>query len=171
MSQVLYSRIRQKYLSGDYRDLFGTIMSVADEIGLDAALAHLEWCVTEKRLAWLDDNLASLARTGNRLHDAYRAFYESYLGIAPPADGEIVAQTADRIVTRWWNVCPVLDVCAELGLDTRDVCRKAYEKPVQAFLSRLHPGLRFRRDYDRIRPHAPYCEETIMLQPESGDKG
>ena len=51
-----------------------------------------------------------------------------------------------------------------LGLDTRQVCRKAYHLPVQKFLSRVHPRLRFERNYEVLRPYAPYCEEIIILE-------
>jgi tRNA(adenine34) deaminase len=36
------------------------------------------------------------------------------------------------------------------------------ERPVQTFLSRLDPRLRFVRDYSAIRPHAGYCREQIV---------
>ena len=50
-----------------------------------------------------------------------------------------------------------------LGLDTRYVCKKVYEAPTQTFMKRIHPKLRFSRNYDAIRPHSDYCEETIEL--------
>jgi hypothetical protein len=65
---------------------------------------------------------------------------------------------------RWWNACPTLDACTKLGLDTREVCRKAYQCPVQEFLKRIHPKLRFDRNYEHIRPYAAYCEEIITLE-------
>lgn len=164
MSDEHHDLVKQKYLSRDFGDLFRTILSAAGEIGLDAALQHLECCVTEKRVSWLDANLATMVRTGDPLYDGYRIFYEVYLGVSPPQDGEIAELTDEKLVSRWWNACPVLEVCAEVGLDTRLVCRKAYEKPVQAFLSRIHPRLRFSRNYDCIRPYTSYCEEIISLE-------
>ena len=38
--------------------MLGTVLSVADDLGLGRALAYLEQCVIEKRLAWLDEELA-----------------------------------------------------------------------------------------------------------------
>jgi tRNA(Arg) A34 adenosine deaminase TadA len=55
-----------------------------------------------------------------------------------------------------------LEACSQLGLDTRTVCRSAYEKSVQVLLPRLDPHLRFVRDYSVIRPHAPHCRESIV---------
>jgi len=42
------------------------------------------------------------------------------------------------------------------------VCRAAYEKSTQAFLSQLDPQLRFLRSYAEIRPCAPHCLERIV---------
>lgn len=160
-----YQRIKQQYENsrGDSTELFQTILSVAGEIGLDNALAFLEQCVIEKRLSWLDKNLESLDKMANPVLDGYRLFYESYLGISAPEDGEIVEQTERKIVTRWWNHCPTLEACQKLGLDTREICRKVYHKPVQVFLSKIDPRLRFERNYDALRPHTAYCEEIITL--------
>lgn len=159
------SRIQTQYENskGDSTQLFQTIRAVADKIGWDEALACLEECVTQKRLLWLADHLTDLAETENPVLAGYRWFYEVYLGISVPADGEIVEQTGQRMVLRWWNHCPTLEACRKLGLDTRQVCRKAYQKPVQAFLSKIHPGLKFERNYETIRPYGDYCEEIITL--------
>lgn len=158
-------RIRDEYRrTGGTTGLFRTVLSVADEIGLDAALRTLEECVEEKRLEWLDTHLATLERSGDPLTDGYRIFYEDYLGISTPKDGEEVEATESKLVIRWSNACPALEACQELGLDTREICKKVYHRPVQAFLSRIDPRLRFDRDYDSLRPHGPYCEETISVE-------
>jgi hypothetical protein len=161
-----YRRIRQAYENakrGDSAHLLGTVLSAADDVGLDRALAYLERCVIEKRLAWLDENLERLEQTQAPVLNGYRLFYESYLGLSTPKDGEIVEHTDKKMVTRWWNRCSTLEACRELGLDTREICRKAYHGPVQAFLSKVHPKLRFERNYLALRPHAAYCEEIIIL--------
>jgi hypothetical protein len=147
----------------DSSDLFRTVLSIAEESSLDVALACLERCVIDKRSAWLEQNLPVLKRSGNAIDDAFTAFYEGYLGISLPDDGEIVERAPTRLVSRWWNPCPTLDACQKFGLDTREVCRKAYDQPVQVFLSRIDPRLRFERNYDALRPHTPYCEEMITL--------
>jgi len=162
-----YHLIKAEYentRSGDSTQLLRTILAVADDIGLEGALARLESCVVEKRLAWLDGNLERLSDPGAPVADGYRLFFEIYLGLSPPGDGVIVEQTERKIVTRWWNRCSTLDACLELGLDTREICKKAYHQPVQEFLSRVHPKLRFERNYEALRPYAPYCEEIIILE-------
>lgn len=164
--QSNYQNIKSEYThsQGDFTDLFSEILRVADKTGLDQALAILEKCVIEKRLAWLKTNLGEADQTDNPVMDGYRLFYENYLGVSVPDDGEIVECSRKRIVTRWWNACPTLDVCEKLGLDTREICKKAYHKPVGEFLKGIHPKLRFERNYDCIRPYAAFCEEIIYLE-------
>ncbi len=160
-----YRMVKAKYdgPGADYSELWQTILSIAGEASLEAALACLERCVLDKRTAWLDSNLARLGHTADPLADAYRIFYQEYLGLSAPDDGEIAERGPRRLVSRWWNRCPTLEACQELGLDTRVVCKRAYHKPVQVFLSRIDPRLRFERNYDALRPHTPYCEEMLTL--------
>jgi tRNA(adenine34) deaminase len=166
MDDEYYALVKAKYESKgeDHSDLFQTVLDVAQEASLDVALECLEQCAVEKRTAWLDENLPGLERTDDPIDDAYRIFYEVYLGLSAPRDGEVVERASGRMVTRWWNPCPTLDACQKLGLDTREVCQKAYHRPVQVFFSRIHPGLRFERNYEALRPHTPYCEEIITLE-------
>jgi len=166
MDEHYHQLINDRYRSSrsDSTELFQTVLSVADSIGADRAWACLEQCVIEKRLAWLDQHLAGMERTGKPLADAYHIFYEVYLGISAPQDGEVAEATDKELVTRWWNRCPTLEACRTLGLDTRDICRRAYHRPVQVFLARIDPRLRFDRDYRTLRPYGLSCEETITLE-------
>lgn len=161
-----YQRIKEQYQSqqGDSTGLFQEIVAASHEIGMDQALAYLEQCVVEKRLAWLRANRKESIDERDLLAEGYRWFYEKYLRVFAPQDGEIVEQSKTRMVMRWWNPCPTLEACTRLGLDTREVCKKAYERPVQEFLKSIHPKLRFERDYLNIRPQAAYCEEIITLE-------
>ena len=149
--------------NGDLTELFKVLLQVADEIGLDLALKHLESCVIKERMSWLRNNLEPLGPSENIIDRAYRTFYEKYLGLSIPRDGEIVKKSENMIVMRWWNECPALAACERFHLDTRVVCRKTYHRPVEVFLAGIDPRLRFERDYDSIRPYSPYCEETIFL--------
>ena len=87
----------------DFSGLFQTILALADEIGLEKALGYWERCVIEKRLGWLDERLDKIERTGDAVEDGYRIFYERYLGISLPKDGEVVDKTDKKMVMRWWN--------------------------------------------------------------------
>ena len=48
-----------------------------------------------------------------------------------------------------------VDKCAEI---------LKLEPTVTEMLKKINPGLRFERSYAAIRPYAPYCEETILLE-------
>ncbi|MCJ7646229.1 hypothetical protein MUO65_04935 [bacterium] len=41
---------KYQYKESDFNGLFETVLSIADEIGLERALGYLERCVIEKRL-------------------------------------------------------------------------------------------------------------------------
>ena len=157
-------KIQYENSHGDSTELFQEILRISEEIGLDKALSILECCVTEKRLAWAKVHLGEMEKTENPVLDGYRWFYEKYLGVSIPEDGEIVELSDRRIVSRWWNPCPTLEACKKFGLDTRVICKQAYHQPVQAFLVQLHPGLRFGRNYGCLRPYTAYCEEIIFLE-------
>lgn len=161
-----FQRIKQQYenLQGDSTELFREIAAASQEIGIDKALAYLEQCVIEKRFAWLKRHPGAITAESDPVMEGYKWFYEKYLGVSVPKDGVIVEHTEKRMVMHWWNPCPTLEACKKLGLDTREICQKAYQKPVQEFLQQIHPKLRFDRNYENIRPHAAYCEEIILLE-------
>ena len=162
--QNYFQCINQQYnhSQGDSTELFNVILRASNEIGMDKALAYLEQCVIEKRLAWLEANNGRVLED-DPIMGGYGWFYEKYLGISVPKAGEIVERTEKRMVMRWWNPCPTLQVCNKLGLDTREICKKAYHKPVDIFLKHLNPKLRFDKNYENIRPYSTYCEEIIEL--------
>jgi hypothetical protein len=56
------SLIRQAYDSsrGDLLPLFRTILAVSREVGLGRALACLEQCVIDRRLAWFEARAAAV---------------------------------------------------------------------------------------------------------------
>jgi hypothetical protein len=56
---------------GDSTELFREILRVSDEIGLDEALAILEQCVIERRLAWAHVHLAEAKMTGQPVLEGY----------------------------------------------------------------------------------------------------
>ena len=161
-----FTGIKSRYQesAADSTELFVEILRVAQVIGLDKALAYLEECVIEKRMTWIEKTMDSIKRTNKPVWDGFQLFYENYLGLSVPEDGEIVERTHHKMISRWWNPCPTLDVCEKLGLDTKEVCRKAYHKPVQELLIQIDPKLQFDRNYTCIRPYTPYCEEIIYLE-------
>ena len=94
---------------------------------------------------------------------AYTLVLLVYMGL-DPREVPVVYEDVRTIIWRSTNLCPTLEACRRLGLDTRIVCRTATEAAVQALLARLDPHLRFSRDYAAgLRPYADYCEEQITL--------
>jgi hypothetical protein len=118
--------------------------------------------VTQKRLAWLAQNHPIQNGQGPLSpRQAYQLLFFDYMGLSAD-DLPVVQETESQITWLSKNPCPTLAACQRLGLDTRTVCRLAYEASTQAFLSYLDPQLRFVRSYDEIRPYAPHCRESIL---------
>jgi len=166
MLTYYYQRIEEKYQhsQGDSTELFDEILDASTVITLDEALSCLERCVIEKRAAWLKANFGEVEIESDPVNAGYEWFYEKYLRVSVPKDGEIVEHSGNRMVMRWWNPCPTLEACKKVGLDTREICKKVYHRPVDEFLKRINPKLRFSRNYHNIRPYAAYCEEIIELE-------
>ncbi|MDR3573799.1 MAG: nucleoside deaminase [Anaerolineaceae bacterium] len=119
--------------------------------------------VAQKRIDWVAQNRMIVPpRPALSPRQAFELLFFTYMGLATQ-DLPVVAETDQQISWLSSNPCPTLEACLRLGLDTRQVCRSAYEKSTQAFLSQLDPQLRFYRSYQEIRPYAPYCRETIQL--------
>jgi len=116
----------------------------------------------EKRLSWYEKNKHKLDLKGSYVRKAYTLLLIKYMGLNPQ-EVPVVYEDEGKIVWRSYNFCPVLEACKKLGLDTRDVCKKAEERPVQEFISEINSKLRFSRNYGKIRPYEEYCEETIEL--------
>lgn len=118
--------------------------------------------VTQKRLAWLNQNYAAPGQDHHLTpRQAYELLFFDYMGLAPK-DVPVVSETETEIIWQSLNPCPTLAACQAVGLDTRRICRGAYEKSTQAFVSHLDPQLRFLRSYEEIRPYVNHCREMIV---------
>jgi len=123
---------------------------------------QIEADVSAKRIAWVRQNRERLNLPSSPSpRQAYELLFRNYMGLALE-ELPVVAETETLIEWLSANPCPTLEACNLLKLDTRKVCRAAYEKSTQAFLSQLDPRLRFLRSYDEIRPYAQYCREMIV---------
>jgi tRNA(Arg) A34 adenosine deaminase TadA len=122
---------------------------------------EIEREVAQKRIAWVKQNHP----TGKPAHPSPRQAFEelffAYMGL-PAVELQVLSETDTEIVWHSVNRCPTLEAVQQLGLDTRRICRAAYEKSTQAFLSQLDPQLRFLRSYEEIRPFADHCKESII---------
>ena len=123
---------------------------------------EIEKEVAQKRIDWIAKNCPE---AGKQEHTSPRQAFESlffdYMRL-PVDELPVLSETDTEIVWRSLNRCPTLEACQRLGLDTRQICRAAYEKSTQAFLSQFDPQLRFLRSYQEIRPHTDHCKEMII---------
>ena len=128
----------------------------------ERSLRELEAETTAKRMGWLEgraDFLRSASITPRLLFETL--FFE-YMGLTR-ADLPVVSESGEQITWLSRNPCPTLEACTRAGLDTRTVCKGAYERPTQAFLSWFDPRFRFIRDYGEIRPWSNHCREQISI--------
>jgi tRNA(Arg) A34 adenosine deaminase TadA len=124
-------------------------------------LRVIEREVAHKRAAWFENHTETCAPTPRR---AFETLFFEYMGLTAK-DLPVLRESEDEIVWSSRNPCPTLEACRVLGLDTRVVCRAAYEKSTQAFVSRIDPQLRFLRDYKTVRPWSGECRERIVRLP------
>jgi tRNA(adenine34) deaminase len=145
----------------------------ADELRVARQVEQLRACAGDyhqfsaaraaKWLAWWEANHCYLDLHGPLPRQAYTLVLLAYMGLDPCAV-PVVYEDDRTIIWRSTNFCPTLEACRRLDLDTRIVCRRATEAPVQALIARLDPRLRFTRNYAAgLRPYADYCEEQITL--------
>jgi hypothetical protein len=154
----------QKLRTPDFVRLFWYAKRMSRLVGQKNALGLLEEFVIKKRLAWLNENETKIKSVkGSPIERAFKIFYKMNQKL-DFKDAVVVRRDKDIIITRWFNYCPVLEACKITGLNTKDICKKIYHKPNQIFLSKIHPRLKFRRNYKAIRPYTDYCEEIIEFK-------
>jgi len=122
--------------------------------------SKIDSSLSKKRLDWLENHIDDI-KEKNPLKKAYLLLFKKLeidLSEVP-----IVYENKKKIVWRSYNFCFVLEVCKELNLDTRRVCKEGYENSVQEFVRRINPKLKFSRNYKILRPYGEYCEETIEM--------
>ena len=117
----------------------------------------------ERRIKWFENRKALILGRlhGTEVERAYQLILMK-LGLSEK-DALIVEKSQRRIVFHSINPCPALQACVILGLNTREVCALHTERATDELLKRINPGLRFTRNYEKVRPHADYCEEIITL--------
>ena len=116
----------------------------------------------QRSLAWYKANKDQLNLGGALPRQAYAMVLLKYMGINPE-EVPVVYENERQIIWHSFNFCPHLEACKRLNLDTRVICKEAYEKSVQVLISCLHSNLKFSRNYSKIRPHEDYCEEIVEL--------
>ena len=118
----------------------------------------------QKRIAWFEKKKESILAEsqGTEVEKAYQLILMK-LGISEK-EAPIVEKSQGRIIFHSINPCPALQACVILGLDTREVCALHTEKATEQLIKKINPNLRFTRNYEKVRPHAAYCEEIITLE-------
>lgn len=129
----------------------------------DAALKRMNEASAHKRAAWFDENRESFSfLSDDPLDSAYRLLLARF-GISPE-EAPVIRKTEREIVFHSKNFCPTLEACQLLGLDTRHVCKHLNEDSTNRLVRCIDPRLRFSRNYEKLRPYAPYCEEMITIE-------
>jgi hypothetical protein len=140
------------------QELYETIKETLSNKNWDQINSNL----LEKRLQWYEKNKNNLNLKGSDVRKAYTLLLIKYLEISP-TEVPIFHEDKNKIIWRSYNWCPVLEACKNGGFDTRVVCKNGWEQSTQEFISKINPYLKFSRNYEKIRPYAPYCEEGIEL--------
>ena len=117
----------------------------------------------ENRLGWYEENKDTLSLAGSDVRKGYTLIMLEFMQL-DPEEAKVVYEDEKKIIWRSTNWCPILEACKQAGYDTRKVCKRGEEESVQRLIENINPNLRYTRDYDRIRPYTPYCEEIIYLQ-------
>ena len=116
----------------------------------------------KNRPGWYEKHKERLKLEGSDVHKAYALVILEFMELSSE-EAPVVYEDDRKIVWRSYNWCPVLEACKRAGFDTRKVCKKGWEKSVQAMIEKINPKLRFTRNYSKIRPYTEYCEEIIEL--------
>ncbi len=126
----------------------------------ERSLRELDAETAAKRLAWLEarPELRAAPATPRRL---FELLFLEYMGLSRD-DLPVRSESATEISWSSRNPCPTLDACERAGLSTAVVCKGAFERSTQAFLSWFDPRFRFLRDYAELRPAAAGCAERIV---------
>ena len=129
------------------------------------ALCALNEDSVQRRTAWFEEHKSRFAfLSGDPLDAAYRLLLARF-GIMQE-EAPVVLKSPTKIVFHSMNFCPTLEACKTLGLDTRFVCRHLNEDATNRLIQKIDPRLRFSRNYEKLRPYSPYCEEMITLEME-----
>lgn len=131
----------------------------------EADLCALNEDSAVRRTAWfLEQGERFRRRDDDPLEAGYRLLLERFH--ITQEEAPVVFRTERQIRFHSMNFCPTLEACKILGLDTRYVCKRINEDSTDRLLRLLDPRLRFSRNYEKLRPHAKYCEEMITLTLE-----
>jgi tRNA(adenine34) deaminase len=116
----------------------------------------------EKRLCWFENQDFKFKRTDSELPDLGYKLLLNKLNISAE-EALVVERSENKIIFHSKNFCPALEACKILDLDTRTICKVAYEESMDSLMKKIDPRLEFKRNYEKLRPYSNYCEEMIIL--------
>jgi actin-related protein len=133
----------------------------------EESLYHQELAdsITQRRVRWIKENLKEMLAKYKGLspeEQAYKIVFFEHMGINPE-HSKMTRVSPKKIKIESYNFCPYLEVCRQLDLDTKIICRDIGEQSVQKMIELINPALRFSRNYKNIRPDKEFCEEFIEL--------
>jgi len=131
----------------------------------DAALAALNEDSVLRRVVWYKENKDRLSFLSEDLLDSAYQLLLTRFGISPE-EAPIVSRNENQITFHSQNFCPTLEACKLLGLDTRHICKCINEDSTNQLIRQIDPRLTFSRNYEKLRPYSPYCEEMISLNQQ-----
>lgn len=140
----------------------GELSKVKDGVLSPQELADL---TTQRRVSWFNANRDVVLVKYRELPDeekAWRIICFDHMKINPE-HSKMTRISPTKIRIDSYNFCPWLEACLKLGLDTRYVCKGMGEPSVQKICEMINPNLKFSRNYEKIRPYAPFCEEYFEL--------
>jgi len=118
--------------------------------------------ITQRRVLWFEENKKTVLSKYAELPDeekAYRIIYFDHMKINPE-HSKMSRIGNGKIRIESYDFCPYIEACRKLGLDTRFVCKDIGEPSIQRVSELINPNLKFRRNYQNIRPHnCNFCEE------------
>jgi len=122
--------------------------------------------ITQRRVLWFEENKNTVLSKYHGLPDeekAYRIIFFDHMKINPEYS-KMARLDKGKIRVESYNFCPYLEACRKLGLDTRFVCKEIGEPSIQEVCKLINSNLKFRRNYQNIRPHnCNFCEEYFEL--------
>ena len=150
-----------KLYNGEIRRLIKEFR-VAEDTGWEGT----EQKLLRRRIKWFKENENELFKKlrGTDIEKAYQLILMK-IGVKT-SEAPIIEKSENKIVFHSKNFCPALEACKILELDPRKVCKLVFEKTTEELIKRINPKLRFTRNYKRIRPYTPYCEEIIVLEKQ-----
>jgi tRNA(adenine34) deaminase len=131
----------------------------------DRQLVEYNKQTAEKRIQWFKRAKCDTASIKNeQIEEAYRLLLKK-LEITEK-QAPVLERSNRQIVFHSMNMCPTLEACKILGIDTRKVCKLYNEGATEELLRQIDPRLHFTRNYNKLRPYTDYCEEIISLRDE-----